>query len=77
VTEVFLRNVLQLLAAANVVPSSLILFTLTMEAIRSSETSVLARATRRHIPEHGILHIFIIINFQLQMDVYLVTVVPQ
>jgi hypothetical protein len=33
------------------VPSSLILVTLTMETIRSSETSVLTRATRRHITE--------------------------
>jgi hypothetical protein len=30
-------------------------FTLMMEAMRSSETSVLARATRRHIPKGGIL----------------------
>jgi hypothetical protein len=30
--------------------------TLKMEAIRSSETSVDTRSTRRHIPEDGILH---------------------
>jgi hypothetical protein len=28
-----------------------------IEAIRSSETYVLARATRRHIPQDGILHL--------------------
>jgi hypothetical protein len=38
------------------VPSSLILSTLRMEAIRSSETSARTRATLRHIPEDGILH---------------------
>jgi hypothetical protein len=40
----------------NVIPRSPILFTLLMEAILSSETSVLIRASRRHIPEDGILH---------------------
>jgi hypothetical protein len=44
------------LDTTNVIPSSLILFTLIMEAIRSSETSVLTRATLHHISEDGILH---------------------
>jgi hypothetical protein len=40
-------SVLWLLVTANVVPSSLILVTQMMEAIRSSETSVITRATQR------------------------------
>jgi hypothetical protein len=48
--------VLRLLATANIVPSSPILVILIMEAIRSSETSVLIRATRHDIQEDGILH---------------------
>jgi hypothetical protein len=48
---------LRLLVTANVVPtSSQIFVTLLIEALRSSETSVITRATRRNIPEDGILH---------------------
>jgi hypothetical protein len=46
----------QLLATANVVPSSLILVTLLMEALPSSETSILTRATWHNNPKDGILH---------------------
>jgi hypothetical protein len=45
---------LQLLFTANV-PSSLTLSSLMMEAMHSSETLLLTRGTRRHIPEYGIL----------------------
>jgi hypothetical protein len=45
-----------LLVTASVVPNSPILVTVMKEAVSSSETSVLTRATWRNVQEDGILH---------------------
>jgi hypothetical protein len=50
------RNVLRPLIITNVVSSLPILVTLMMETLRSSERSVLTRATLHNFPKDGMLH---------------------
>jgi hypothetical protein len=52
-----MEQLLWLLVTANLVFSMLILVTPMMEAICSSETSVLTRTTRRNIPEDIIFQV--------------------
>jgi hypothetical protein len=52
---VLLRSLLRLLDNANAVPNALIFVTLMKEALISFETYVPTRATRRNVPDDGII----------------------
>jgi hypothetical protein len=50
------------------VPNSLVLSAVMMEAMLSSETSVLTTTTRRHISKDGILHV--LVKFDIYKYIY-------
>jgi hypothetical protein len=68
--------VLRLIATSRVLPRTPILDTLIKEALCTTETSVLTRATRRNIPEDAILHSHRRKNLKSYMDTHLVTISP-
>jgi hypothetical protein len=72
---VFLRSERRLLVAACFVPSSPIFVTLMMEALSSSETSGLTRATRRNISGDVILHSHRRENFKSYKGKFVTTII--
>jgi hypothetical protein len=66
-TTLAVTSVLRLLVTANI-PGSPIVVTLMTAAIRSSETSVLTKSTRRNNPEDTILHGVLIVSILLVLS---------
>jgi hypothetical protein len=44
--------------------------TIKMDAIRSSETSVHTRSTRRYNPEHGIIVVYLLFIYLIHLSTY-------
>jgi hypothetical protein len=51
-------------------------FTLMMQSISSSETLVLTKATRHHIPEEGIFHSYRRKNFKSYIAIFCLMLLP-
>jgi hypothetical protein len=68
VSEERIDSIIRVTSTANFVPGSPIPVTLIVKAIRFSELSVLTRATRRNVPEDGIILLYVIVDVECALD---------